>query len=182
MTTMWTRRAARAASISALVWAVPALAVAPTVADKHAAWHRVAQRAGFPIYRPYRTLGLKLSLLALYPCKPGTRSPSSLSVVYGKPGSKGPHFGAFESRPRICGDPDESTPVTSAVIHGARVRVRVFCRISGPKCTTKDGFNNGFLVFLREPGIKHTMIQFSSSNHITLRNFLKVARSFRRVQ
>jgi hypothetical protein len=175
-----TRRVARGTAVVAVLAAVLLSAVAAPAADTQARWHTVAARSKFPIYRPKQTLGLKLSILKLYPCLVTPRGTRYLAADYGKPGGKGPHFGAWEMYPYLCGNPGEANPVTSAVIKGVKVKVLVFCRSPGPTCTIKDGFKNGFLLYLRERGAKRTRIQLIAS-HVSLSDFLKIARSFTKV-
>jgi hypothetical protein len=173
-------RVARGTAVAAVAAAVLLSAVVAPAADNQARWHTAAAQSKFPIYRPKQTLGLKLSSLKLYPCLVTPRGTRYLAAGYGKPGGKGPQFGAWEMYPYLCGNAGEANPVTSAVINGAKVQVLVNCRSPGPKCSTKDGFKNGFLLYLRERGAKRTLIQLMAS-HVSLRDFLKIARSFTKV-
>lgn len=70
--------------------------------------------------------------------------------------------------------------VGSVDVNGVKVRVNVYCYSPGPKCTVKDGFTHGFLLYLHQPGSKRTWIEVDSS-HVALDNLLKVVRSFTRV-
>lgn len=147
-------------------------------AGDQARWHAVAVRARFPTYRPKQTLSLKLSLLKLSPC---TASTSFLTANYGNPtSSRGPHVHVYESSPQICGNPGEASPVTTAIVNGEKVEVFVYCNLPAQKCTINDGFHNGFLLLFRERGVKQTTIGLDSS-HVSLSDFLRVARSFVRV-
>jgi hypothetical protein len=150
--------------------AIPAPPPPPT-------WHSLAKRVRFPVYRPHHTLGLKPRLL-LQPCFAHRHS---IVASYGGPGPKGPHFGMYESSPDWCGNPGESQTVATVVIDGVRVPVRVFCDPVGPKCTTKDGYNHGFLVSLHKSGPRRTWVQMIGS-HLTFHQFMRIARSFTRVR
>jgi hypothetical protein len=140
-----------------------------------ARWRKAADRAGFAVYRPRQTLGLKLSDLVL-------TASGCLQASYGNHGSmKGPHFGLYEpANTSQCGQPGDAAEVAPAVINGVNVPVLVQCATL-PKCTTKDGETNGvFLLFVPEHAGPHYAIQLQSS-HVSLSDFLKVARSFTKV-
>jgi hypothetical protein len=147
-------------------------------AGNQPSWHTVALQSAFPVYRPRQTLGLKLSLLKLTPCSANTRF---LVANYGNSGSnKGPHVHLYESSPEVCGNPGEASPVTKAAINGVNVQVSVYCNLPVQKCTIKDGFSHGFLLVFSERGAKRTAIALDSI-HVSLSDFLKVARSFTKV-
>jgi hypothetical protein len=152
-------------------------AVAAPAANNQATWHEIAQRARFPVYRPRKTLGLKLSGLVL-------DRDGCLLAGWGKPpfASKGRHFGLYEpGGSRMCRQAGVATPVRTVVIAGVKVDVFVQCSV-WPKCTIKDGETKGiFLLFAPERGGRHYTIQLQSS-HVSLSDFLKVARSFTRVR
>jgi len=141
------------------------------------AWHKIARRAKFPVYRPRQTLGLNLAGLVL-------DRDGCLLADWGKPtfSSQGPHFGVFELAGTImCGQAGVATQVATAVVNRVRLQVLVQCP-TWPKCTIKDGETKGeFLLFLPERGAKHYTIQLDSA-HVSLSDFLKVARSFTRVR
>jgi hypothetical protein len=170
-----TRRVGRTAA-GVLASALLAAAAAPA-ANSPATWHKIAQRSRFPVYRPTKTLGLKLSGLVL-------ERDGCLLAGWGKPpfSSKGRHFGLYEpGNSSICGQPGVATPVGKTIIAGVKVDVFVQC-LAWPKCTVKDGETKGrFLLFVPERGGGHYTIQLQSS-HVSLSNFLKVARSFTRVR
>ena len=154
----------------------PPPAARPKPLQVLAAWHKIAQRARFPVYRPTQTVGLKLAGLVL-------NTDGCLVGGYGNPRSnKGPHFGVYEPAGTVmCGQAGVATQVATAVVNGVKVQVLVQCA-AWPKCTTKDGETKGeFLLFVPESGAKHYTIQLQSM-HVSLSDFLKVARSFTRVQ
>jgi hypothetical protein len=159
-----------------LASALLAASAAPA-ANSQQTWHKIAQRAGFPVYRPTKTLGLKLSGLVL-------DRDGCLLAGWGKPpfSSKGRHFGLYEpGGSSMCGQPGVATQVGKTIIGGIKVDVFVQCP-AWPKCTIKDGETTGiFLVFVPERGGRHYAIQLQS-RHVTLSDFLKVARSFTRVR
>jgi hypothetical protein len=144
--------------------------------DNHAIWHKIAQRARFPVYRPTQTLGLKLAGLVL-------DRDGCLLAGWGKPpfSSNGPHFGVYEPAGTVmCGQAGVATQVATAVVNGVKAQVLVQCA-TWPKCTIKDGETKGeFLLFVPERGAKHYSIQLQSM-HVSLSDFLKVANSFTRV-
>lgn len=91
---IWSKRTRRVAWAVVLA-GVPASALlaasAAPAANSQATWHKIAQRARFPVYRPTKTLGLKLSGLVL-------DRDGCLLAGWGKPpfSSKGRHFGLYE--------------------------------------------------------------------------------------
>jgi hypothetical protein len=152
---------------------------AAAATDLDVKWDEAAAGVQFTVYRPARTIGLRTSVRTRF-CdgNPGHRF---LTASYSKPGStKGPRITAWEDTPYPCGNAGESQAVKTVRIDGAKVRVSVFCPISGERCTVEDGFENGFLLYLRKPGPKRTVIQLTA-RHVSLKALVRVARSFRRV-
>jgi hypothetical protein len=159
------------------VYKASSLKSKPPAPTNVAAWQTIAEQAKFPVYRPTQTLGLKLAGLVL------NRYGGCLLAGWGNPplSSKGPHLGISEPGDTvICGQPGVATPVATAVINGAKLHVFVQCA-TWPKCTIKDGETTGrFLLFVPERGANHYAIQLDSA-HVSLSDFLQVARSFTRV-
>ncbi|HWF34389.1 MAG TPA: hypothetical protein VG295_03430 [Solirubrobacteraceae bacterium] len=152
--------------------AFAAVAVTGAGAASPLTWHDAAKRARFHVYRPHQTLGLKQSGLVLdHGC-----------LLAGWGTRTGPHFGLYEPGDSVaCGQPGEATTVAKAVINGVGVDVLVQCPTL-PKCTIKDGERKGeLLLFVPERAGSHYSIQLQSM-HIALGDFLKVARSFRRIR
>jgi hypothetical protein len=142
-------------------------------------WQELAARVSFPLYQPTVTLGFKVTLQGPIPC--GFGGIETIGARYDKgSGKKAPVIGFGEAYPQICGNAGESTAVGSVDVHGVKVLLSVFCRSPGPKCTVKDGFTHGFLLYLHQPGPKRTWIQIDSS-HVSLDDLLKVVRSLTRV-
>jgi hypothetical protein len=169
--------ALRAGVCAAALGAVLALAVVPA-ADAGApalTWQQAAARLHAPVYRPRVTLGIKPQTLVI----------NHGGCLIGGWGStktgKGPHFSIDE--PGVtpqCGQPGEADQVSTAVIHGKKVPVLVQCGHI-PHCTVHDGETDGvFIMFVPESGAKDYVIQLGSS-HVTLRNLVRIARSFVRV-
>jgi hypothetical protein len=148
--------------------------VAASVANDATKWQAIARRAGFPVYRPTQTLGLKLAGLTL-------STSGCLIAGYDNPRSRnGPQFGFDEpGDSESCGQPGIANQVAAASINGIKVEVLVQCG-TVPKCTVKDGVRNGFLLFVPERTPKHYFIQLQSK-HMSLTRFLKVAKSFTNV-
>ena len=170
------RRAARAALVAGVAASALLAAAAAPAANDQATWQKIAKRAGFPVYRPRRTLGLEFDSVLL------TRYYGCLEAGWGNVRStKTPHFGFYEPGDSSrCGQPGVANQVATAVINGVKVPVLVQCR-TWPKCTIRDGETNGeFLLFVPEQGAKHYAIQLDSTR-VSLSDFLSVARSFTRV-
>jgi hypothetical protein len=145
-----------------------------SVASSATNWQTIARRAGFPVYRPTRTLGLTLTDLTL-------STSGCLIASYETPRSaNSPQFGFDEpGASESCGQPGIANQVAAASINGIKVEVLVQCR-AVPNCTVKDGVKNGFLLFVPERKPKHYSIQLQSK-HMSLAHFLKVAKSFAKV-
>ncbi len=162
----------------AAVAALVALVLVPGAGAHTSAltWQQAAGRLGAPVYRPRVTLGIKPQPLVI----------NTGGCLIGAWGSvktqKGPHFSIDE--PGVtpqCGQPGEADQVSTAVIHGKKVSVLVQCRHL-PHCTVHDGETDGvFIMFVPESGAKHYVIQLGSS-HVSLRDLIRVARSFVRVK
>jgi hypothetical protein len=171
------RRLARAAVVTGVVAGALLAAVVAAAADNQAAWHKVAVQAKFPVYQPRQTLGLEFDGVLL------TRYYGCLEARWGNlRSSKARQFGVYEpAGTSMCGQPGVATQVATAVISGVKVQVLVQCA-TWPRCTIKDGETRGeFLLFVPEHGAKHYTIQLDSV-HVSLSDFLKVARSFTRVR
>jgi hypothetical protein len=135
----------------------------------------------FPLYEPAVTLGFKRSLDGPIPC--GYGGIETVDSVYRKgSGNRAPSFSFTESFPRICGNAGESRTVGTVDINGVSVDLGVYCGPE-PKCneTISNGFKNGFLLFLRQPGPTRTWVQ-TSSRYVALEDFLKTVRSLTRVR
>ena len=166
-----------AAICAAAVAAVAALALVPAANAGAPAltWQQAAGRLHAPVYRPRVTLGIKPQALVI-------NQGGCLIAAWGSAKTqKGPHFSADE--PGVtpqCGQPGEADEVSTAVIHGKKVSVLVQCRHL-PHCTVHDGETDGFfIIFVPESGAKDYVIQLGSS-HVSLRNLIRVAKSFVRV-
>jgi sugar lactone lactonase YvrE len=139
-------------------------------------WHQAAQRVRFPVYRPRHTL-------ALTPTGPTINESGCLLAGWGKPRSRrGPHLGLYEpANTAQCGQPGIANQVATAHIHGRRAPVLAQCQ-RVPRCSVRDGETSGeLLMFVPERGPAHYTIQLQST-HVSLRDFVKVARSFVRVR
>lgn len=159
-----------AGSALAAVAVAAGAAMIASAAVSPASWQQVAKRASFPVYRPGQTLGLPLTALGLSPCSTPT---GFMHATYGTASNSSRHVDLFEAAdPLRCGNPGESRPVTSAVINGVNVPVSVYCA-PNTKCTAADGFNNGFLVFVKKPGAGIGI----DSARVSLSDFLTLARS-----
>ncbi len=138
-------------------------------------WQQAAARLHAPVYRPRVTLGIKPQSLVI------NRGGCLIAAWGSAKTQKGPHFSADE--PGVtpqCGQPGEADQVATAVIHSKKVPILVQCGHI-PHCTVHDGETDGvFIMFVPESGAKHYVIQLGSS-HVTLRNLVRVARSFVRV-
>lgn len=142
-------------------------------------WQNAAARASFPVYRPSATLGFTLARVRFVSC--GNSGNSLVDGLYTKGSGKRQAVFAFtEAYPQFCGDPGESMTVTTVDVNGASVPVNVFCYSPGPKCTVEDGFENGYLLYLRTSGAKPTRIAVTS-RYVTLDNLLAAVRSLAKV-
>ncbi len=166
-----------AALCSAAIAVVAALALLPAAdaATPALTWQQAAARLHAPVYRPRVTLGIKPQVLVI-------NQGGCLIGAWGATKTqKGPHFSIDE--PGVtpqCGQPGEADQVSTAVIHGKKVSVLVQCRHL-PHCTVHDGETDGFfIIFVPESGAKNYVIQLGSS-HVSLRNLIRVAKSFVRV-
>jgi hypothetical protein len=177
---LWLGAAAAAVAAVAAMGAFTGSSGGTTRASRSATtWQEFGARVNFPLYQPTVTLGFKLALDGPFPC--GYGGIETIGAGYTKgTGRKAPVIGLAEAYPGICGNAGESTTVGSADINGVKVRVQVYCYSPGPKCTLKDGFTNGFLLYLHQPGSKRTSIQ-ADSRYVALDDFLKVLRSLTRV-
>ena len=138
-------------------------------------WSAAHTRLSYPIYKPAQTLGYKISSFGYQPC-PGGRSKASIYATYGTYKgtllSKTKGFGIFEGSPAICSDHAEYWPQGTRVIGGVKAALGVYCDV--PKhCTLAQGLKNGYILLWKR-GV--TRIQMDSS-HLTLAQFLTVARS-----
>lgn len=154
-------------------------------AASQSTWSRIARRAAFPVYRPLDTLGLRFNGVVLARGAPGI-PPADTGCVSASWGNlqSGSHPRLAIDEPgdsNRCGQPGEAIQVATAAVNGAKVPVLVQCA-AFPKCTIKDGETKGeFLLFVPERGTPHYAIQLDSA-HVSLSDFLKVARSFARVR
>ncbi len=171
LTALWAAIGAAAVAAAVVLAVVPAAdAGAPGLT-----WQQAAARLHAPVYRPRVTLGITPQPLVI----------NQGGCLIGGWGSaktqKGPHFSIDE--PGVtpqCGQPGEADQVSTAVIHGKTVTVLVQCRHL-PHCTVHDGETDGvFIMFVPESGARHYVIQLQSA-HVSLRNLVRVARSFVRV-
>jgi hypothetical protein len=158
----------------------------PTVLkESQSTWSKIARRAAFPVYRPLDTLGLRFNGAGLARGAPGIPSADTgcLSASWGDLHS-GRHARLAIDEPGDsirCGQPGEATHVATVVVNGVKVQVLVQCA-AFPKCTIKDGETDGeFLLFVPERAAKRYAIQLDSA-HVSLSDFVKVARSFTKVK
>ena len=140
------------------------------------AWSRIARRAAFPVYRPLATLGLSFDGVSL-----AAHTGCLVATWANLHSGRGPRLAIAEPGDSVrCGQPGVATTVAREVVNGVKVPVLVQCP-TFPNCTIKDGETTGeFLLFVPERAAKHYTIQLGS-DHVSFRDFLKVARSFTRV-
>jgi hypothetical protein len=140
-------------------------------------WQQFAARVSFPVYEPSVTLGFAPTLWGPLPC--GYRGIETIVASYKKGASK---ISFAEGYPQICGNAGESTTVGSVDINGVKVQVNVYPGSNGctTTCTIEDGFTNGFLLYLFQPGPRRTEIQVESS-HVSLDDLVSVLRSLVKV-
>ena len=155
---------------AAIAAVVVAAAFGGTGTARSVAWPQFAGRVTFPIYRPSVTLGLTPALDGPVSC--GYGGIESAWVTYRK-GNR--DVSLTEAYPRICGNAGESASVGSVDINGVQVEVRVYLQCPAT-CTVADGFTNGYLLYLREPGPRQTVIQVDSS-HVSLDDLVSMLRS-----
>jgi hypothetical protein len=145
-------------------------------------WDQAAADARFPVFQPTQTLGLAVTSVTTYPCSVPPLPRKVVSAVYGTPkrSSKRPFFSLTEVYPNLCGNDGEAKPVARRVINGVTADVLVNCANVRCRVTAKDGFKNGFQLYLRRLGAKRTRIEVAAT-HVSLRNLLRIARSLTRV-
>jgi hypothetical protein len=153
---------------------------APSAVGAADPWSAAHARLSYPIYRPAQTLGYKISSFGYQPC-PGGKSKAAVDATYGTYKgillSKTKGFGIFEGSPAICSDHAEFWPQGTRVIGGVRATLGVYCDV--PKhCTLPQGIKNGYVLLWKRGA---TRIQMDSS-HLTLAQFLRVARSLAPVE
>ncbi len=161
-------------AVAACAAASVALAVVPA-ADAGApslTWQQAAARVRTPVFRPRVTLDIR----------PQTIAVNQGGCVIGAWGrTKGPQFSIDE--PGVtseCGQPGEANQVATITVNSRKVHILVQCRHL-PHCTIHDGSTDGvFIAFVPEPVGKNFTIQLESS-HITLHDFVRIAKSFVRV-
>ena len=151
----------------------------PALAGGSDPWQAAAARVSFPLFRPTVTLGFTLARVRFDPC--GNSGNSLVDGLYARGSGKQQAVFAFtEEYPQPCGDPGESTKVTTVDVNGASVDVNVFCYSPGPRCTVADGFANGYLLFLRPAGPNGTRVVVTS-RYVTIGDLLTVVRSLAKV-
>ena len=138
-------------------------------------WQNVAARVSYPVYRPTETLRFALTRVYVQSCGPGTGGWVGARYTKGS-GSRAPVFSLTEAFRQFCGNDGESVTAGSVDVDGVKVPLHVYCYNPGPRCTLKDGFTNGFALYLHQPGSKRTLIQISS-RYVVVDDFLKVVRS-----
>jgi hypothetical protein len=144
-------------------------------------WRELAAGVSFPVYRPTVTLGYRQTLSGPLPCGPGDEGLSA-AYTHGS-GAKASQVFVMEAYPQPCGDPGESVKVGTVDINGVRVQLNVFCSQAGAKCreTAANGFANGFLLLLREPGPTSTLVEVVSTK-VSESDLLSVVRSLTEVR
>ena len=164
-------------------FASPAMiSVATAASQGSTTLQQFGARVSFPLYQATAPPGFKLTLDGPLPC--GSEGIETITAIYKKgAGKQAPVIGFDESYPKVCGNAGESMTVTTVDIDGVKVPVAVdlYCD-TFPKCnvTVNDGFTHGFLLYLREPGPKRTMLEISS-RYVSLDVLLNAVRSLNRV-
>ncbi len=162
--------------------AVPASALAQDA--QTTTFGRAAAQVDYPLFKPTRTLGLKVHVTSLLNgCVKGT-NPREIVARFGKPSGHGPQLGLYQARPLYCGNPGESRRYRSVRILHRKVPVHAYCETAEPECKLLKGRTHGFYIAMRvRTGKKHrlTGIDLESSN-ISFHQFVRVARSLRRVK
>jgi hypothetical protein len=143
-------------------------------------WDQAAGTAGFPVYKPARTLGLRARAVTLNPCGLNRSFVTAAWGAQGAQATRRPRVDLFESSPDLCGNPGESHTVKTVRIHGVRARLNVYCSHSFPKCLhDRNGFRHGYLLVLRERRNRATTWVVLESFHVHEAGFLRYARSLR---
>lgn len=154
------------------------MSLATAHASAQTTWQDAVARASYPVYQPASTLGLSAHV-TIGPCGDGK---VSVGATYSSSRSrKGPRLGIYEGSPYLCGNAGESNPIRTLSIKGARATLSVFCSHSPPHCDDTNGYRQGYLLIVRNPGPQPTMVQLTGL-HVGLTAFLRVARSLRLVR
>jgi hypothetical protein len=166
----------------AVCLALPAPALAQDV--QKTTFGRAAAQVDYPLFQPTRTLGLKAHVTSvLNGCVKGA-NPREILARFGKPSGHGPQLGLYQARPYYCGDPGESRPYRTVRVLHRKVTISAYCESAEPECKLFKGRTHGFVLVMRlRTGKQHrlTGIGLESSN-ISFRQFVRVARSLRRVK
>lgn len=164
--------------LSATGVAILALGLASSASASSDPWRDAAAQVNYPLYQPKVTLGFKPTGVNVQGC--GDSGNTTVQALYRKgSGSKAPIFGFDEAYPQFCGNAGESMTVGSIDVNGVKVPVQVFC-YGGTGCAVADGFANGFLLYLHQPGSKRTWIAITS-RYLALDDIAAVVRSLTRV-
>jgi hypothetical protein len=158
------------------------LADGPAAAQAPVTWDEAAALAGFPVYKPARTFGLKARVEApLNECV-GTGK-RMVTAGYGAAAGGRPRIMIWQAAPYPCGDPGESRPYRTVRIRGRKVQVRAFCETLNPRCALRRGQRHSWLLWLRwRGGERHTLTVIEmTGSHVPFKRFVAVARSLRRV-
>ena len=147
-------------------------------------WRQAAALATYPVYKPTRAFGLKARVTAqANGCVPDE---GKVQVVanYGRRSGKGPQLGLWQANPYVCGDPGEARLYRKVRIRDRTVWVWAFCETPYPACALIHGRSHGWLVRLRlRAGKPRTLTDVEMiGSHITVRRFIRAARSLRRVK
>lgn len=165
----------------AVCLALPAPARAQDVQET--TFGRAAAQVEYPLFKPTRTLGLKVHVTSLLnTCAKGA-NPREILATFGKPTGHGPQLHLYQARPYYCGNPGEALPYRTVRVLHRRVRVYAYCEAL-PRCRLIAGRKHGFLLGLHlRAGKQHRRTSvFLDSSDVSFRRFVRVARSLRRVK
>ena len=129
----------------AVCLALPAPALAQDVQET--TFGRAAAQVEYPLFKPTRTLGLKVHVTSLLnTCAKGA-NPREILATFGKPTGHGPQLHLYQARPYYCGNPGEALPYRTVRVLHRRVRVYAYCEAL-PRCRLIAGRKHGFLLGL----------------------------------
>jgi hypothetical protein len=140
-------------------------------------WENIQVGISYRLYRPGKTLGVKLKTLKTINC--GTGKEPWVAATYG---TRARGFDLYEGHP-ICSDPGESTRVGNPTVRGAKAYLGVYCPPT-KTCTKAQGVKNGFLLQWKakpsKPYKKNTTLQINTA-HLTLAQLMKIATGLKKV-
>ena len=178
--TLMTRLGGLLAALAMIASATGSAAAAKTSTAIDAApaekWQAAQTHLAFPLYRPTKTLGLRLNHFRRE-CA-NKRLWATYGTYHG-PQATGHGFLVIEAWPNLCSNPNYSRPLGHYTVNGRRGTLGVYC-VMGRTCTAADGKRNGFTFFvtLRSSSGKRTAV-FLDSAHLTKRHFLDIIKSLR---